>query len=379
MKLLYLANIRLPTEKAHGIQIMNMMRAFSQSGCVESVLIVPRRLNPIKKDPFLYYDLDKTFTIIRLPTLDLMPVPFFRSLWFSIESATFSIVAAVYSIFEKEAVFYTRDFLTAFLFSLFRKRIFYEIHTMPERVRFFHVFVWKRSPGLVAISSGIKKELMRFGVSEKKILVAPDAADVSRFNSAASKEEARRKLDLPREKKIVLYAGHLYAWKGVDTLIDAAKQLDEDTVVYFVGGTEEDVSKHKTQNIKYKNIIFVGHKPHQEIPLWLRAADILVLPTSGKEKIGREYTSPMKLFEYMASGTPIIAADVPSTREVVSEKEVLFFIPDDHRDLVSVIRYGISSYDRLIKQAQSALIKATAYTWRKRAEEILTFIYMYET
>lgn len=374
MKILYIANIRLPTEKAHGIQIMQTIQALARIKETEIKLLVPWRFNTIKKSPFEYYDIEKKFNIIHLPVLDLMPLPFLKPLWFWIENVTFVISAIIYTIFQKDTVYYTRDFLTALSLSLFGKSIFYEMHTMPACKRFFHVFVWKRSAGLVAISSGIKKELMRFGISEKKVLIAPDAVDISHFNIAVSKEDARRALNLPLDKKIILYTGHLYAWKGADTLVSAAKKLDTDVLVYLVGGTEEEVSKFKIQNIKYKNIIFVGHKPHQEIPYWLKAADMLVLPTSGKEKIGREYTSPMKLFEYMASGTPIIASDTPAVREILDETTALFFEADNSSDLAEKIYSGISHYVSLDTMSKKAQKVAERYSWIARAEKIFGFI-----
>ena len=70
-KLLYIANIRLPTEKAHGIQIMKMCEAFAHEG-VNVELVVPRRFNVIKEDPFAYYGVGKNFTTTRIPSFDLI-------------------------------------------------------------------------------------------------------------------------------------------------------------------------------------------------------------------------------------------------------------------------------------------------------------------
>ncbi|MBI2045843.1 MAG: glycosyltransferase [Parcubacteria group bacterium] len=353
---------------------MNTARAFKQGKDIEITLVVPWRLNPIKQDPFLYYGVDAVFNIKRLPVLDLIPIPFFKPLWFWIESVTFSVSAIARAVFEKDAVFYTRDFLVAFLFALFHKPIFYELHTLPQKSSFLHNFVLRKSMGLVVISNGIKKDLMRFGVSEDKILCAPDAVDLRRFDIVISKEAARKTLNLPLDKKIILYAGHLYKWKGVNTLIEAAKKLDADMLVYLVGGTAEEVSKYKIQNIKYKNIIFVGHRQHQEIPLWLRAADVLVLPTSGKEKIGREYTSPMKLFEYMASGTPIIASDTPAVREILHETTAIFFDADNPNDLAKKTVFGLSDCAALKTFSKKARETVVEYSWSNRAANIIHFM-----
>ena len=75
MKIIYLANARIPTEKAHGIQIMKMCEAFSDADA-KILLLIPRRINWIKEDPFEYYGIKKNFRIKKLPTIDLIPLDF---------------------------------------------------------------------------------------------------------------------------------------------------------------------------------------------------------------------------------------------------------------------------------------------------------------
>ena len=70
-KLVYIANARIPTEKAHGIQIMKMCEAFSAQ-VVDVELVLPRRLNRIKENPFDYYGVKKNFKITKLPTIDFI-------------------------------------------------------------------------------------------------------------------------------------------------------------------------------------------------------------------------------------------------------------------------------------------------------------------
>jgi len=373
MKLLYIANIRLPTEKAHGIQIMNMCEAFAREN-IDISLVVPQRLNVIKKDPFEYYDVERNFKIVRLLTIDFLFLPFLKKVWFFIENVVFTTVSFLYVISKKEQVVcYTRDILTAFFLSFYRP-VFYEIHTLPQKISSVHRLVFKRAKGLVVISNGLKEDLMKFGVPEEKIFIAQDGVDIKKFQIKETKEEARIKLNIPQDKKIILYTGHLYEWKGVNTLIEAAKKMDADTLLYIVGGTKKDVqnAKHKTKNTK--NIIFAGHRPHQEIPLWLKSADVLVLPTSGKEKIGREYTSPMKLFEYMASGTPIIAANTPAIREILDETMSFFFEADNPNDLSEKIGFVFARYNTLQILANKARQEVEVYGWGNRTEKILFFI-----
>lgn len=374
MKLLYFANMRLPTEKAHGIQIMKMLEAFSEHSETRARLIVPRRINKIKKDPFEYYGVARNFTVTRLPTIDLLFLPFWKTLWFFVESIGFAKMVFWYALFHRGMIPYTRDFIIVAYLSFLPGPFFYEIHMLPERIRWWHSIVFRRCSGLVVISRGLKQALFSAGVPEEKILVAPDAADIGMFNISLSKEESRRTLHLSPDKTIVLYTGHLYGWKGAQVLADAARELGNDVLVYIVGGTEDDIRAFRSRNAGVENLVVTGHRPHGEMPIWLKAADLLVLPTSGKEKIGREYTSPMKLFEYMASGTPIIASDVPSIREVLTDDDAVFFAPDDREILARAIKTNIAKPDALRNLAAHALQKANQYTWKVRATRILSFL-----
>lgn len=369
MKLAYVANARIPTEKAHGLQIMKMCEQFAKRADAE--LVVPRRLNPIKDDPFIYYGVNKGFKIKHLPVLDLVKL---GRVGFWIESLFFSLAALIYLASKKTDIIYGRDEAPLYFLSFFKKNIFWEAH--QGRMNIAVKRLLKKSAGVITISNGLKEF---YKEKRSDIWISPDAVDFDAFNVSLSKEECRRKLNLPPDKKIVLYSGHLYEWKGADLLLEAAKQHptfnNQHSVLFvFVGGTEEDILKFKIKSSKLKNVLVVGRRPHQEIPLWLKASDILILPNSAKEEISRSFTSPMKLFEYMASGAPIIASDLPSIREIVGEKDALFFKADDAQDLADKIKYVFEHEAEARAKAGSARQKVQNYTWRNRAENILNFI-----
>ena len=211
--------------------------------------------------------------------------------------------------------------------------VFIEIHDFYESSwRFLNRFVLKRAGGLIVTNRiKIRRLADMYGYPQARMLFQPNAVDAEQFDIPQSQQEARAVLGLPQDKKIALYTGHLFLWKGVRTLADAAALLPEDTRVYFVGGTVEDrlAMEHYVAQKKLPRIVFVPHQPHEKIPLWQRAADVLALPNTAKDEASRVETSPVKLFEYLASGTPIVASDLPSIREIVSEREVVFAEPDD--------------------------------------------------
>ncbi len=370
MKITYIANARMPSEKAHGIQIMKMCEAFACNG-IKVELVLPKRRNKKLKEinPFEYYKVKKNFKIKKLPCWDLVNKfsPF--GLWLEIFS--FSLVSFFYLFFKKSDLIYSRDINSIRWLSFFKKNIFYEIHSLPKRLKLYNP-VFKRVRKIIAITDLLKNSLIQEGINSNKLITLPDGVDLKKFNFSFSKKKAREKLNLPIDKKIVLYTGHLYKWKGVDVLAQAADLFAQDIVFVLVGGNTYEINQFKERNKSLKNLLILGQKSYSEIPYYLKAADILVLPNSKKDKISREWTSPLKLFEYMASQRPILASDLPSLREALNQNNALFFESDQPRDLASKIDLVLEDQELSSRIAAQALIDVKEYTWQKRVKKIIS-------
>jgi len=377
MKIIYINGSRIPTERAHGLQIMKMCEALTQFRKNEIELWVPRRFNYVENEPFEYYGIERNFKIRRFFCIDLIPLGRFLgplALW--VTELSFLSAVVFYILRDKADIIYTRDKFAVFLLSFFKGNIFFETHDIPSRI-FFSGF--KRARGIIAITQGLKNEFIQRGVDAQKIIVAPDGVDLGEFNVSETQRECRKRLNLPLDKKIVLYTGHLYEWKGVGTLLNAAKFLIFNyqflnTIFIFVGGTEKDTAEFRKKAEKLTNIVIVGHKPHSEIPYWLKAADIFALPNSAKYDISKYWTSPMKLFEYMASGRPIVASKLPSIREILNENNAVFFEPDNPMALARSIGYMLNDMLLAKRISVQAKLEVESYTWKKRAEKITNFL-----
>ncbi len=254
---------------------------------------------------------------------------------------------------------------------------YFEAHDMPARGLRLFVKTLRRCAGVVAITRGLKEALIEVGIDRRSILVAPDGIDLARFGATGvytDTASARMKLGLLETASVALYAGHLYAWKGADTLAEAAKILGNAVQCVFVGGKERDIAEFKARHRDAENVILTGPKPHADIPACLAAADVLILPNSAKEDISRLYTSPMKMFEYMASGKPIVASDLPSIREVLGPHNAVLCAPDDPKSLAAAIRSVLADPAAAQKRAAQAAADVKAYTWEKRAGNVLGFM-----
>lgn len=368
MKLTYIANIRMPTEKAHGIQITKMCGAFASKG-LEVELLIPWRFNAIKENAFNYYKIKKNFKIRKLPSFDLVGLPF----GFWIQSVSFALVVFLYLAFKKTDIIYSRDLSLYFLLSRVKKNLIYEAHYFPGHIRFYQGIL-KKIDKLIVITKELKRLYQSTGIDSKDILVASDGVDFDFFQIEENQKECRQKLRLPQDKKIILYTGHLYQWKGAQILADASQYLGDDCLVVFVGGTKDDEKKFKEKNQKLRNILIIGHRLYAEIPYWLRSADILVLPNSAKKKISQYYTSPLKLFEYMSAQKPIIASDLLSIRDVLNESNAVLIKPDEPLLLAKSIKKALANYDLSVRISKQAFDEAQRHTWGNRAEKIICFM-----
>ena len=376
MKIIYVAETRIPSEMAQGLQVMKTCEAFVKQG-IELELIVPVRFKifPIeKKDPFDYYKIDKIFKIKKIFCFDLTPLNrFLGPISFLIQALSFAFFTSMYLLLKKADIIYSRDRFTLFFLSFFKKNIVFEIHKI-------HKFILKRilekSSRLVVITAGIKERLIKIDAGADKILIAPDGVDLGDFETRESKEECREKLNLPLDKKIALYTGHLYKWKGVETLALASRFLSKDVLIVIVGGIKWYLSNFKkfVEKNNLKNILILGHQDYSQIPYFLKAADCLVLIGTEKSKVSKTYTSPMKMFEYMASGQPIVASDLPSFREILNQDNAVLVEPDNPKALAEGIRKILNNSELANKISNQAHQDVQKYTWDNRAKKISEFI-----
>ena len=357
MHLQYLAFIRLPTEKAHGLQIMKTCEALAKEGhSVE--LVVPGRKTDIEEDAFSYHGSAKNFKITRLHSPDFVRFGFFG---FLISLVLFAEAVAWRKEYWSADVIFSRDALVLFQHILLGKKFVYEAHNNPS---WFSVIVAKRSHLTVAISEGLQQEYVKRGVSEGKVIVVPDAVDTELFKNAISKIDARRRLGIPEGVKVAMYVGKIDEGKGADTFAETSEHLAEGVRAVLVG----DGPLLHTLKKKFNKAFFVPQTKYTELPNVLAAADVVVLPNSARTAESSRNTSPLKLFAYMASGVPIVASDVPAIREILPEYAAEYVKADDPEALAEGILRALA---KGAEKGENAKRLAEGYSWESRARRIL--------
>jgi glycosyltransferase involved in cell wall biosynthesis len=389
MKLFYLANIRLPTEKAHGLQIVQMCEAFACSGA-NVTLLVPRRYNPMKLDVdmWTYYGVARSFDVRRLWCLDvfrfvLPNVAIMARLTDMLRTLTFILALCIHLASRRHEpgdLYYSRDLLTLLFVSLFKPRqaLVYEAHQLSKsRLGAYLQSLCARRVGLViAVTGKMASDLAARGAS--RTLIAHDGIRLERFAKLPTQREARQKLGIAPDAFVAGYVGQLHTMsmsKGVDLLIEAIAKSGRPIALGLVGGPETMADALRKRwlalGLPAEGFVFLGRVDPVEVPACLAAFDVCTMPFPWTEHFAY-YASPLKLFEYMASGKAIISSDLPATVEVVQNGEsALLYPPGDVEALSAALTQLYDDPALRERLGTEAKREAIDYAWQTRAERIL--------
>jgi glycosyltransferase involved in cell wall biosynthesis len=234
----------------------------------------------------------------------------------------------------------------------------------------------KAATRIFVVSEVERRNLENRGVDSGKIIINPNAVDVSSFHPNVGGTEVRRKLGLIDNDVVVGFVGTFGPWHGVLVLAEAIKALTTHLSIKFLlvgsGSLHAEVQQMLGDETKAGRVIFTGPVGHNEVPALLDACDILVSPhvplTDGSEFFG----SPTKLFEYMAMGKGIVASRLGQIADVLDDNTALLVEPGDSGELASAIRQLAESGElrrRLGTNARETAVQK--HTWKHNAERVL--------
>jgi len=219
----------------------------------------------------------------------------------------------------------------------------------------------------VTIADVLKVAHAQAGVPAEKILVLPDAVDVELFAPPADRGAS----PFPEAGPVALYAGHLYDHKGIPTVLGAATLLPG-VRFHLLGGWPEDVDRWRlaAEREELSNVVLHGLRPHAEVPRYLWHADVLLLPPSGRHE-SAAWTSPVKLGEYFASGTPVVASAIPALRRQVKDDVVEWVEPDRPEALAAGIRRVLEAPGHAARLSENGRRAAGLLGYAQRARRII--------
>jgi glycosyltransferase involved in cell wall biosynthesis len=387
VRILYFADIRFPLERANGIQTIETCFALAERGHRIDLVVRPDTQTPAR-DPFEYYNLP------RHPSLVVEYAPMtgggLPSIARRIGYLSYAAGRAMGSA--RADVVMTRDLTVAWLLLHMpgHAPVVFESHgyapdvaaalptmvstaTAPSqsklnRLASREAYVWAHADGYVTITAGLASDLTtRFGPRDH-LAIVPDG---TRLNTATEPEPNE-----PSEpsEPIVGYAGHLYPWKGVDVLLNALPQVPSVRAL-IVGGHEQENDLSRLRALAdtlgiAPRVEFVGYVAPSQVPAQLARADVLVLPNP-PSAISTQATSPLKLFEYMATGRAIVASDLPAIREVLTHDVNAWLVQaGEPAALADGIKRVVTDRKLRRRLASAARASVAEYSWSRRAERL---------
>lgn len=212
--------------------------------------------------------------------------------------------------------------------------------------------------GVICVSSKNREESISLGLTTAdKCLIAPNAINNGLFRKM-DKTACRQKLGLPLDAFIVCFVGWFNERKGPLRLAAALNQLTGVHSIFIGKGEQEP---------KCDNVLFKGSVSHEEVPLYMNASDVFVLPTLHEGCCNA-------VVEAMACGLPIISSDLPFNWDILNESNSIMIDPNSSDEMARAIELLRDDKDLRTKLSQGAIEKAANLTIEKRAEKIEHFI-----
>jgi glycosyltransferase involved in cell wall biosynthesis len=373
-RLLYVSSGNIPSRVTHTIQIMRMAEAFGLLSQDFSLLTASDAVRWWRGDaPVLSaYGVAHPFRIQKLVLGPLLPQRMFDRSSFP----KFGHIARPYIRLLRPDVVYTRSHQTAEFAIRDGFEVVFETHDGGSGHPWTMDFIakCKDAPnfrGIVTTSETLKDMFVEAGVQRNKVLAWPNGVDLERFDLAANaRAAARRMLGLPEDRFVVVYAGSLVAYKGIPTLLKAARRTP-DVDFLLIGGTEPEIAKWVEFAQHAPNLRFVSRLPNPELPRYLAAADAFVVPNSYADPTAG-WTFSLKLYEYLASRRPTIVSAIPSLCGIVTDEENALVVPADDSYALSTAIMRLKRDPALrcsLAEAGYQLVKQ--FTWKRRALQIL--------
>lgn len=261
------------------------------------------------------------------------------------------------------------------------RKMLYRMRNRPDNIggifNVFEIMAWKNADAIYVVSSALKNMIeTRLKEASPKIKVIPNGADSDNFDKLQAPDIFEQ-----RNFTNICFVGSFHPWHGIELLIDAFKDVCAQRylarlIIIGDGINKKQIGlKARLYNLEDR-IMFTGRLSHDETIRRIKTMDILVAPYCFVENF---YYSPIKIFEYMASGRAIVASDIGQISEILEDGKDAFLIkPASKTELIMALLKLIDSKDLRLKLGNNALQKSRNYTWEKTAKE-LTDLAMYIT
>jgi glycosyltransferase involved in cell wall biosynthesis len=227
----------------------------------------------------------------------------------------------------------------------------------------------------ITVADTIRKTMIEQGMPPEKVIKLHNG--FNRLFMERQPEKAitwRKKLLQDEREQLIVYAGALRQFKGIDILIDVAQKMSN---IQFAcaGGNASEVAYYQqlAKEKQVNNISFLGYILHEDLASLLQAADILAHPHC----LGNAatFTSPLKLFDYFASGTPIVSTEIPSIMEFKNTNAIAAWCEADNSiAFANALRQILLTHPRKTEGYKDSVDFVQQFSWENRAAKILSYV-----
>ena len=319
------------------------------------------------------------------------------TLWYYAERTVFAWIVLVLLWLQasrgtRTNVVYVREVICAFWISqwaprLLGAKVVYEVHHLeatnhsrPKEqwasrlVNHIDQVTLKMPSRLVSLTSTFRTVLHEHGLrSSQTVDILPDAYNASIYHPS-DQQGARSSLQIPHHITMICYAGLTFAYRRLELLVEAYAQLSpeqqEATWLYFVGGRPQEVAALTQQcnalGIQHR-VVFTGVQSQSVVAQYLSASDILVIP----DTVTDETASPLKLFEYMATGRVVICPEMQSLREIIGADGAAVFERGSVSALTILLATLIDNPTLRVEIAERGLYAVGPHTYQNRATRLI--------
>lgn len=352
---------------AHAINTVKMAEGFAQNGHTVKIICYRNRQNPYTED-----DLNHIYGVKSLKWRMIPQIPTRAST--PRQHKGFATLTLPFLLFDRPDFVFARNYIVPIWASRLGIPTVGETHAHIDNTSSPFLSMLKATHhhkflSLITISPVLKDYYVSQGAVDEKIMILPTGVNIDHFICPDNLPPTPYTHPGPH----IVYAGHLYDYKGIPTILDVAGQLPH-LQFHFVGGHEKDITQQQnnSQAMRLTNVHFHGMKSQNELPRYLWHADVLLLPPSANHPSAK-WTSPVKLGEYLASGTPIVATEI-SALQYWLDDEVYFVTPDNGNSLAEGVLHILTNVDQYQKQISKRVSKAKEFAYHKRTQTILEFI-----
>ena len=235
-------------------------------------------------------------------------------------------------------------------------------------------YVFGKADGLIVVSTTLKKHLVNEGIDAARITVIPNSVNEAFLDKTVLGDLIRQKLAL-HSKMVIGFVGGFYPWHGVELLLDIFPQIAREIpnvalLLIGEGPRKEYLTAQARQMGINASVVFTGNIAHEVLPQYIAAFDLAVLPDSN------DYGSPMKIYEYMAMGKPVVAPRLAPVEEGIIDGEVgLLFLKQDKDAFAFAILALLKDKERRLQMGEAARQHVLKnHRWKKNAEKIVALV-----